>query len=176
MKTKINRNQKWKYPNMVFKIFFVLIWVLFLQYAYISLSGRVYKVDILAFAENRNTYSTTLYSNRGTIYDNENNILAINVSSYTVIAYLNEKRSVGSNKPLHVEDKENTAKALSPILNMTEEHILSLLNYDAYQVELGPGGRGISELVKEEIETLELPGIDFIESQKRKKSGQRNNS
>lgn len=45
---------------------------------------------------------------------------------------------------------------------MTKESILALLNRDAYQVELGPGGRGITELVKQEIEALDLPGIDFI--------------
>ena len=36
-----------------------------------------------------------------------------------------------------------------------------------YQVELGPGGRGITELVKEEIEALDLPGIDFMATTKR---------
>ena len=34
-------------------------------------------------------------------------------------------------------------------------------------MELGPGGRGITELVKENIEKLNLPGIDFIKSVKR---------
>ena len=60
-----------------------------------------------------------------------------------------------------------TAKKLSPIIDMTEKEILNLLDTDAYQVELGPGGRGITELVKEEIEALDLPGIDFIASVKR---------
>ena len=53
----------------------------------------------------------------------------------------------------------------------TEETINKILkSYEdkkAYQVELGPGGRGITEVVKEEIEALELPGIDFIENFKR---------
>ena len=50
---------------------------------------------------------------------------------------------------------------------MSEEAILYLLNRNAYQVELGPGGRGITELKKEEIEKLKLPGISFISSYKR---------
>jgi len=50
---------------------------------------------------------------------------------------------------------------------MTEEYLIKLLSKEAYQVELGPGGRGITEVVKEEIEALELPGIDFIENFKR---------
>ena len=66
-----------------------------------------------------------------------------------------------------VEDKENTAKELAPILNMDYDYLLKLLNQDAYQVELGPGGRGITELKKDKIVELNLPGIDFIETQKR---------
>ena len=50
---------------------------------------------------------------------------------------------------------------------MSEEYILSLLNKNAYQVELGPGGSGITELVKEQIEEVNLPGIDFKETFKR---------
>jgi len=50
---------------------------------------------------------------------------------------------------------------------MTEEYLIKLLSKEAYQVELGPGGRGITEVVKEEIEALDLPGIDFIENFKR---------
>ena len=51
---------------------------------------------------------------------------------------------------------------------MEKETLLSLLNMEnLYQVELGPGGRGISELKKEEVENLGLDGIDFIENTKR---------
>ncbi len=64
---------------------------------------------------------------------------------------------------------------------MKEETILGLLNLTTnycneanectegplYQVELGPGGRGITELVKDQIDALDLPGIDFISSTKR---------
>ena len=37
---------------------------------------------------------------------------------------------------------------------MEKSDILALLNRDAYQVELGPGGRNITELKKQEIEKL----------------------
>ena len=51
---------------------------------------------------------------------------------------------------------------------MTEERVFKLLDQDGlYQVELGPGGRGLSELQKDAIEKLNLPGIDFIASLKR---------
>jgi len=161
------RNIKWKAPMVVFTIFVVFIFVLYIQYLYLSLSPSVYGIDMKEFASNRNTYYSTLYSKRGTIYDSDGNALALDVSSYTVIAYLDESRTGSSTTLYHVKDKQKTAEALSPLLNMSVESLLELLNKDKYQVELGPGGRGITELLKNKIEELNLPGIDFIESYKR---------
>ncbi|MFA5602880.1 MAG: penicillin-binding transpeptidase domain-containing protein [Bacilli bacterium] len=135
---------------------------------YIALSPTVNGVNLQEFASNRNTNKQTLVAKRGTIYDANGNILAQNVSAYTVIAYLDSNISKNSSKPLHVVDKQMTAEKLSPIIGMEEEAILELLQKEnVYQVELGPGGRGITELTKEKIELLELQGIDFIPSYKR---------
>lgn len=161
------RSIKWKTPMIVFCIFLVFIFVLFLQYLYLSLSPNVYGINMQEFASNRNTYSSTLHAKRGTIYDSQGDILANDVSSYTVIAYLDESRTGSSETLYHVKDKQRTAEMLSPLLNMEVDTLLELLNQDKYQVELGPGGRGISEILKKQIEDLNLPGIDFIESYKR---------
>ena len=128
------RNMKWKAPMIVFSIFLVFILILFLQYLYLALSPNVYGINMQEFASNRNTYSSTLYAKRGTIYDNSGDVLATDVSSYTVIAYLDENRTGSSDTLYHVADKEGTAKALAPLLNMEEADILELLNRDAYQV------------------------------------------
>ncbi len=134
------------------------------------------------FASDRDTVKRVTTAPRGTIYSRENEILAKNVNSYTVIAILDENRTKDPERPYHVVDKQLTASKLAPIINMTEERILSLLNtkikscdkngkncemVSPYQVELGPGGRGISELTKDNIEALELPGIEFVGSTKR---------
>ncbi len=161
------RSMKWKTPMVVFYIFLVFILILFIQYVYLSISPNVYGINMQEFAANRNTYSTLLHAKRGTIYDIQGDILAQDVSSYTVIAYLDESRTGSSFKLYHVADKQMTAEALAPLLNMEVDEILDLLNRDVYQVELGPGGRGISEILKKKIEELNLPGIDFIESYKR---------
>jgi len=166
MKTKSTK-KTWKFPKVVFSVFFVFIVLLIIQFAYLSLAPSIYGINMTSFAQNRNTVHKVLSASRGTIYDMDGNALALNVSSYTVVAYLDSKRTTNPKRPQHVVDKEATAKALSPILDMSEESLLTLLNSDLYQVELGPGGRGITELKKEEIENLELPGLDFIESQKR---------
>lgn len=164
---KKNRKKEWNFPKRIFYLFFFCFIILYIQYIYLSLSPKVYGINMKEFAEKRNTFKTTLTAKRGTIYDQEGNILALNISSYTVIAYLDESRTTNEKFPQHVLDKETTAEKLSPLLGMSKEYILKLLNNKAYQVELGPGGRGITELEKEEIEKLNLPGIDFIESYKR---------
>lgn len=162
-----NKNMKWKAPMMVFFVFLFFISLLFIQYLYLSLSPSIYGINMQEFAANRNTYSSILHSKRGTIYDKDGDILATDVSSYTVIAYLDESRTGSSSTLHHVKDKQKTAEALSPLLNMDVDVLLELLNRDVYQVELGPGGRGITEILKNKIEDLNLPGIDFIESYKR---------
>jgi len=167
MKTRKEKNQSWSFPGKVFITFLVFILILFVQYAYVALFPSVYGINMEKFASNRYTVSSILRAKRGNLFDSEGNLLALNVSSYTVIAYLSESRTGSSKIPLHVVDKQATAEALSPLINMSVETILGLLNRNAYQVELGPGGRGITKLKKEEIEDLNLPGIDFIEDQKR---------
>src|SRR5574344_2255467 len=166
MKRNIITNN-WSIPKIVFVSFLFVLSVLFISYAYISISPVVLGINIQEFASKRNTYSTVLTAKRGTIYDSDGNSLALNVYSYTVIAYLSDTRTTDASKPQHVVDKKTTAEKLSPILEMDVDTILGLLNKDAYQVELGPGGRNITEIKKEQIEELNLPGIDFIESSKR---------
>lgn len=162
MKTKT-----YKFPIVVFMVFFVFILILFLQYVYLSLSKKVYGIDMHEFSSNRNTISQTLYAKRGTIYDNSENVLAIDVSSYTIIAYLDESRTGDSTNLYHVKDKENTAKQLSTVLDMSYEEILKYLNQDLYQTYLGIKGKNISEITKQKIEDLNLPGIEFEENYKR---------
>ena len=147
--------------------FFVLLFS-FLVLVFIIVKGiilctvdNIDGTDIKKFAQSRNIKNVTLVANRGSIYDKNGDILAETVFSYTVTAYLKEKKGEDKNNPQHVVDKQKTAEALSPIINMSVEDILKLLNKDSTQVELGPGGRGITELVKEQIEALKLPGILF---------------
>ena len=136
--------------------------------SYVVLSNKVDGINLQEKAASISTVTKTLYANRGNIYDINGDELATTVNAYTVIAYLSESRTTDINEPRHVVDKENTAKELAPLLNMSEERILELLNKDAYQVELGPGGRGITEVLKSAIEKLELPGIDFISDSKKR--------
>lgn len=162
MKTKI-----YKFPVVFFIVFFVFILALFVQYLYLSLSKNVYGINMKEFASNRNTVSSILYSKRGSIYDNSGNILALDVSSYTIVAYLDPSRTGDSKTLYHVKDKEYTAKELSTVLDMEEKDILKYLNQDLYQTYLGIKGKNITEITKKKIEELNLPGIEFEEAYKR---------
>lgn len=178
--------------NSLFIIIVVFIFLcLIFKLCFIGLDGvKVTKINdveidpisLSDFANNRDTRKRTLTARRGTIYSAGGEVLAKDVNSYTVIAYLEPSRTKDENNPYHVVDKEKTAELLSPLINMTKEKILSLLNTRIetcnddgseciltvpYQVELGPGGRGITELLKDQIDELGLPGIDFISSTKR---------
>lgn len=148
-------------------IFSFLFFVIIIRLSYIVLSENVDDINLTEFASNRNTTRETLYASRGSIFDVNGDELAKTVKSYTVIAYLSSSRTKNENNPQHVVDKEKTARELSPIINMTEENILNLLNQEKYQIELGPGGRGITEETKKQIENLNLSGISFISSSKR---------
>ena len=164
----MNTNQKnktWKFPKKFFKFFLICIFLLYLKFAYLSLSPTIYGKNMSEFASKRNTVKKTVEAKRGSIYDVEGNSLAINVSSYTIVVSL-PKSSVYTGED-YVHDVDATATALAPILGTDEEFLKQKLSQDKYQVELGVYGRGLTELKKEEIVSLNLPGIHFTESQKR---------
>ena len=170
--------------NTIFILAVVFIFLcLIFKLVWIGTGNIMVKGKTLSeFASDRDTVKRVTTAPRGTIYSADKEILAKNVNSYTVIAILDENRTKDPENPYHVVDKKLTASKLSPIINMSEERILGLLNtkikscdkngkncemVSPYQVELGPGGRGISELTKDTIEALELPGIEFVGSTKR---------
>lgn len=153
--------------NFVFLMFIFLIILILLKFTYLALATNVNGINLQEFVKNRNTRKKTLIATRGTIYDTLNNPLAQNINIYKLIAYLDPKRSANTDQIYHVKNKETTAKSLSTVIDMPEVKILSILNKKAYQVEFGAAGSSLTELQKEAIEKLSLPGIDFVPSYKR---------
>ena len=166
---KINTNKL-----VISKFVYVFVFFLFLIFG-ISLSYRCLvdykatdKVTISEFINNRNINEEIILPERGTIYDSLGNALAEEVSSYTLIAYLDKDRGIDANNvPRYVVDKEKTAIELSKKITTSYERILEILKKDAYQVEFGNGGKNLSQLEMEAIKDLNLPGIDFIKSTRR---------
>lgn len=167
MKKEINTNKALISKKIFVFVFFLLV-IFCGRIIYLCLIDYdVNDITISQFIENRNIKEEVLTPTRGSIYDVNGNILAQDVASYTVIAYLDEKRSENSETLNHVQDIDATATTLAPYLNMEKDTLVNLLSKDAYQVELGPGGRNLSQIQMETIRDLNLPGIDFIKSSKR---------
>lgn len=170
---------KFKYNTIRINLFFIICIVfLFGLFAYklgvVALNDEVEGTNLAELAANRSTATKILTANRGNIYDRTGKeTLAQNINSYTIVAYLSEKRTSDERYPKHVKDKEMTAKKLAEVLapnkyEDTYKTILKLLNQsNLYQTYLGSVGKGITENVKRKIEELALPGIDFIKESKR---------
>ena len=157
-----------KVNKILIVLFFFAFFCATIKLSYVALSPVVDGTNLAEFVEGRNTTTETLYASRGNIYDINGEVLAKNVNSYTLIAYLSESRTTDADNPQHVVDKEKTAKALSEVLDMDYEYALGRLNVEgAYQVEFGTAGRDLSENKKAEIEALDLDGIGFISGSKR---------
>lgn len=160
-KRTINRNVRISNIALVgtLFLFMFLLW----RAGVLSLSEKVDGINLSDFASRRTIKHETILAKRGAIYDANGEELALNVYSYTLIAYLDSSRGKGN----YVSDKESTAKALATVISMDENRILELLKKNVYQTEFGSVGRGLTELTKDKILALNLDGIDFIETQKR---------
>lgn len=112
-----------------------------------------------------------LKAKRGTIYDRNGEIIASDEDTYTLVAYVDKDRKGIGNKPAYVKDIKKTARLLADKLDMEEATIEKSLTTaqeaGQYQTYLGLGGKNLSKSVKESIEALKLPGIDFEETVKR---------
>lgn len=167
MKKKKGRNNV-KYSKLLIIASLFLFVIMILRLLQLSLSKTIDDTNLQELASKRTTRTTTLSAKRGTIYSSNKDVLAQNVTSYKLIAYLSPKRTTNKNKPQHVVDKDLTAEKLAPILGMTKEEILTYLNKEnKYQTEFGSKGKGLTELEKNQIQNLNLPGLDFVESYKR---------
>ncbi len=146
-------------------LFFILI--IYRMYN-LSTSSEIDGINLQQFANNRITRQEELLAKRGTVYDVLGNTLAQNVSSYTLIAYLSSSRTTDLNSPKHVIDIDYTAEQLATVLDISVEQLkIYLSKENVYQTEFGSKGRGLTELTKDAILELELPGIGFIATQKR---------
>lgn len=165
---KKRKNNNVPTGNLVIIASFLFFALIIGRGAYLALSTNIDGINIKEFSSSRTTRTDTLTATRGKIYDINGETLAENVYSYTLIAYLDPDRTTNENNPQHVVDKEGTAQALSTVIDMSYEEILSLLNKEGvYQTEFGKAGKSLNEIQKDKILALGLPGIDFIETQTR---------
>ena len=156
-----------KYSRVIVFISLLLFCAIIGRVIQLGMSKKIDGINLKQLATKRVTKTDIISAKRGNIYSSNGDILAQNVSSYKLIAYLDSKRTTNKNRPQHVVDKELTASKLAPILGMEKDEILKYLNRKAYQTEFGTHGKDLNEITKKQIEDLNLPGLDFYETFKR---------
>lgn len=167
MKKKKRKNTI-RYSRLVILGSLLLFCLMIGRVIQLGLSPKIDGIDLKKLASKRTTRTDVEEAKRGSIFSVNGDVLAQNVASYKLIAYLDAKRTTNEKKPQHVVNKEETAEKLAPILGMEKDEVLSYLNKEGvYQTEFGVKGKSLNELVKKQIEDLNLPGLDFIESFKR---------
>lgn len=164
MSSKMNKNNR--SAKICLCIFAFIVFLMVANVLYLVVTGKhfISQNNIREYADRRggNQKTETLYAKRGTIYSSDNEVIASDVKKYKLYAVLRE-RYHANKKPAYVVDKENTAKQLAPILNMSKKDVLKKLNSQSYQVEFGANGNNLSSLVKDKILSLNLPGLEFEE-------------
>ncbi len=172
MKKGNQNNDRFRVRKSVIIVTFFLFILLIGRLCYLCLVNyKVGDTTIEAFIKARNTKEEILMPKRGTIYDINGNPLASDVISYTLLAYLSEERVDASGNKDYVEDIDDTSNKLASVLGVDASAIKDVLvrgkENDKYQVEFGNIGKGITEITKEEIDKLNLQGIDFLRDIKR---------
>jgi len=146
-------------------IFIILFLVLMGRFMFIQASGTVQGVSLEKWAKEKRNTTYYLDAERGKIFDSNGMVLAYDRTTYRIYAITDEEYSAHSAEPLHVVDPEITAKKLAPLLDEEESFILKRLNdgiqNDKFPVEFGNAGKELSQKLKDEIEDLNLPGINF---------------
>ena len=128
MKKGIVNNDRFKVSKIVIIVTFFLFLILIFRLCYLCLVD--YKVGdstIAAFIKNRNTKEEVVMPKRGTIYDVNGNVLANDVVSYTLIAYLSNERVDAKGNKNYVEDIDDTSTKLAEALGVTKEEIKNIL-------------------------------------------------
>lgn len=110
--------------------------------------------------------NTKVEAKRGTIYDRNHNVIAQEISAFTIVAYLDDSLVDEKGKPAYVKDAEYTAKKLGTVLDIDEKTVEKIIKdakkHDRAQTELGLGTKRLDKETMEKVKKLKLPGIGFV--------------
>src|SRR5690625_115089 len=113
--------------NKMITVIMVIFLLFFLgitgRFIYIQAAGEISDVSLDDWAKDVRETEMILPSERGKIFDENGKLLAYNRPTYRVYAVLNPEMSFNSSTPRHVEDAEETASKLAPILEMDQQEI-----------------------------------------------------
>jgi len=76
----------------------------------LGMSKEIDGINLRTLASKRTTRTDVIEAKRGSIYSTNGDILAQNVASYKLIAYLDPKRTTNKKRPQHVVNKKKLQK------------------------------------------------------------------
>src|SRR5690625_440992 len=168
---KSQKKSSWKL-NLCFGLFSVFFLILIGRLVFILITGGVQGVNLEEWADRQRTNYSELPARRGYIYDRNGMPLAQEISVYRLYAIVDEVFSPNPSVRLHhVDDIEKTARELEETIELDQSEIEDILQTGVdkgqFQVEFGRAGNQLTREQKEKIESVNLPGVQFIEEAKR---------
>ena len=139
------------------RLFFVIVIILF-----IVIIGKVLYIQVFEYDKLKKLSSDLwsrnlpIESNRGIIYDRNNNVLADNITTTSLVLIPNQ-----------IKEKDRSIKELSKILNVTEEEMSKHVNKRTSIERVHPEGRRLSFDVADKISKLNLEGVYLVKESKR---------
>ncbi len=138
---------------------FILLVIIFL---FIVIIFKVFYIQVIDYKK-LNTLATNLWSrnlpieaNRGYIYDVNGNVLAGSITTTSLVLIPNQ-----------IKDKEDTAKKLSQILNVSYEDMYKHVSKKTSIERVHPEGRRLNQDISSKIDELKLPGVYLLKESKR---------
>ena len=138
---------------------FILLVIIFL---FIVIIFKVFYIQVIDYKK-LNTLATNLWSrnlpieaNRGYIYDVNGNVLAGSITTTSLVLIPNQ-----------IKDKEDTAKKLSKILNVSYEDMYKHVSKKTSIERVHPEGRRLNQDISSKIDKLKLPGVYLLKESKR---------
>jgi len=139
------------------KIVMLVIFVMFLL-----IIGKVFYIQVFSY-DKLYTYANSLWSrnlpieaDRGKIYDRNGVVLADNVTTTSLVLIPNQ-----------IIDKEQTAKLISEILNVSYDEMYSHVSKKTSIERVHPEGRRLDYETADKINDLKLPGVYLLKESKR---------
>lgn len=141
------------------RIRIVLLVIIFL---FLLIIGKVFYIQVIDY-DRLNQYASSLWSrnlpieaNRGLIYDRNGVVLADNITTTSLVLIPNQ-----------IEDKEETAKRLCSILDVSYEEMYAHVSKRTSIERVHPEGRRLDYEVADRISALKLSGVYLVKESKR---------
>src|SRR5699024_10120823 len=168
MKNKHSLKNKRIFGFLLFFVTIIMFGLVGIRLTNIMVVGTVEGQDLIERVNHLYNSEDKVTAQRGTIFDKNDNPIAVDATSYKMVAVLTDEWSP-KEKPIHVTEPEKIATILSDHLAISYEKAYHKLTSDSSQVEFGSAGNNLSfdtvNLIKEEMEKADLKGLTFEDNQ-----------